>query len=110
MVTKAIDDDITISWTVITNGGMPIIGYTVEWIVPGTSTYTQAPNGRIDDENITYLRISFGDVLAREEYHYRIKAMNSLGRESNYLVIAVSSPKGMLCCSISIVAVLIFSL
>ncbi|XP_065886029.1 netrin receptor DCC-like isoform X2 [Dysidea avara] len=95
MVTKAIDDDITISWTVITNGGMPIIGYTVEWIVPGTSTYTQAPNGRIDDENITYLRISFGDVLAREEYHYRIKAMNSLGRESNYLVIAVSSPKGL---------------
>jgi len=93
-VNKTIDDAITVSWAVITNGGMPIVSYTVEWIVPGTSQYTVVPNGHINDGSITYLRVSFSNVLAREEYQYRVKAMNSLWRESSYIFATISSPKG----------------
>jgi len=96
MVTKTIGDAITISWTVITNGGMPIIHYMVDWIVPGTSMYIQAPNGLIGDKSITYLQVSFNDVLAKEEYQCRIKAVNSLGRGSSYIFTSVNSPRGKL--------------
>ena len=75
---------------------MPIVGHTVEWTVPGTRQYALVTNGVIHDGNITYLRVSFSNVLAREEYQYRVKAMNSLWRESSYIFATISLPKGML--------------
>ena len=94
MVSHTIDNSIFISWNVLTNGGMPILYYIVDWIVPGASKYSQAPNGHIDDESTTNLQISFSDVFAGQQYKYRILASNTFGRNSSYIFINISSPKG----------------
>ena len=93
-VTYTVDNAITINWSVLTDGGSSLLRYIVEWIEPGTSTYRRAPNGRIEDISVTYLQISFSDVFASEPYHYRIAAINQLGRSSFHVFTTIVSSKG----------------
>jgi len=98
MVTVTINNGITISWTVLTNGGSPILRYIVEWIEPGSSTYRRAPNGRVEDSSITSLHISFSNVFASVLYRYRIVAITRSGTSSAHVFTSVLSPKGKYAC------------
>ena len=85
---------IRIQWSVLTDGGKSIVGYIVDWIVPGSSQFVRAPGGTIESDKI-YWEIDLGRVLAGRIYRYRIQAVNSGGFISDYVYFEQLSSKGM---------------
>lgn len=84
---------ITIEWSILTDGGEPIVQFLVDWIEPGSHQFTRVPGGAIES-GATYFKISLGIVLAGRSYQYRVQAVNSEGYISCYVSHELRSSKG----------------
>lgn len=86
-------DQMTLRWSVSTNGGFPVLRYLVDWLIPGTYLYRRVPGGALAGD-ATHLNISFNNVVADYNYPCRIRVVNIYGYVSEYLSFQLNSSKG----------------
>ena len=92
-VSVTVADMVTIQWSVLTDGGLPMLRFLVDWLIPHRQLYRRIPGGTVDGK-FAYLNVNLSKVVAGFNYHCHIRAVNFFGFVSNHVFFQLNSSKG----------------